>query len=189
MKRVSSLPGASAPGFPLLGFCNDQEQWVATPQRKPQSRKDSRYKKTQSRRVLDSQALLLDPLQIKIAFLKKGALPRKNLDLQTHSTYNSTLFGEERFLWRCFLLFSIQPKRVDHPIRYERLVFLLQIVTQSLWLSCSKVSSFLVVAKDSIRLSSVTSLNSPSIINACGYFLLISSSLATISSLDSWSIV
>ena len=189
MKRVSSLPGASAPGFPLPGFCNDQEQQVAKTQRKTQSRKDSRYNKTQSRKVLGSQASLLDPLQIKIAPWMRGALLRRNLDLQMHDTYSSTLFDEGRFLRRCFSLFSIQSKRVNHPIRCERLGFLLQIVTQSLWLSCSRVSSFSVAAKDSIRLPSVTSLNSPSIINACGYFFLMSSSLATISSLESWSMV
>lgn len=189
MKQVSSLPGASAPGFPLPGFCNDREQWVAKTQRKTQSRKDSRYNKTQSRRVLGSQASLLDSLQIKIASWKRGALLRKNLAHQMHNTYSSTLFDEVRFLWSCFSLFSIRSKKANHPIRYERLGFHHQILTQSLWLSCSRVSSFSFAAKDSIRLPSVTSLNSPSIINACGYFLLMSSSLATISSLDSWSMV
>jgi len=127
MKRVSSLPGASAPGFPLPGFCNDQQQWVAKTQRKTQSRKDSRYKKTQSRRVLDSQASLLDSLQIKIASWKRGALPRKKITLLNENATNSKQFEKAVLKLGCFLLFLTQQIQINpHDINMCQVFHLMQ---------------------------------------------------------------
>ena len=176
MEQIMNVPGDS-----------DFLLWVAKTQRKKQSRKDATYKKEPSRKVLDPRALHLDPLEIKIVPSKRGALPRRNLSHHLQSTCNSKQFDEERFLPYCFLLFLIPTKRAYHPKGYERLEYHHQIYFLISWLSCSRVSSSLTDSKDLFPF--VTSSYSASTLQAWGYFFLMSSNLATISSLESWSMV
>ena len=168
---------------------SDFELWVAKTQRNQKSRKDATYKKEPSRKDLVPRASILDPLEIKIVPSKRASLPRRNLTHHLQNTYSSTLFGGVRFLPYCFLLFLIPSKRVNPPKEYEHLEYHHHFYFLFSLLSSSRVSSSLVGAISSLLLSLVTSSYSASTTKAWGYFFCKSDNLATISSLDSWSIV
>ena len=175
----------------LVSFYNDPEREVAKTQTKTQSRKLAEYKKEQGRRVLDPRALDLDPHEIKIDHPKRGVLPRRNLSHHLQNTCSSKRFDEERFLRYCFLLFLIPSKMADQTKANAHLEYHHQLYFLSSLLSCLMVSSTSFVSKDLLPFlcSFVMSLYLPSTTNACGYFFCKSDNLATISSLDSWSML